>query len=95
MYSGKKGTKYENSLGGIYITYHNDNIGEIVIKIGSGFTDEERQLYWENPEEIINKIGEYQYFGETANQKNDDTDLRFATWKCLRLDKGENDLNYE
>ena len=87
VYEGS--AKYTGKLGGIVITFEDQ-----VVNIGSGFTDHERELYWNNPELIVGKIGEYQYFERTENQ-NGGTDLRFATWKGLRLDKDEGDLNYE
>ena len=87
VYEGS--AKYTGKLGGIVITFEDQ-----VVNIGSGFTDHERELYWNNPELIVGKVGEYQYFERTENQ-NGGTDLRFATWKGLRLDKNEGDLNYE
>lgn len=87
IYEGS--SKYAGKLGGIVITFEDQ-----LVNIGSGFTDEERELYWNNPELIIGKVGEYQYFERTENQKGG-TDLRFATWKGIREDKGVGDLNYE
>ena len=87
MYEGTG--KYVGMLGGIVVTFENQ-----LANIGSGFTDNERKIYWDNPELIINKVCEYQYFEKTENQ-NGGTDLRFATWKMIREDKDENDLNYE
>lgn len=81
--------KYKGMLGGVYITFN-----DIVVKIGSGFTDAERKNYWENPDLIIGKVGCYQYFEKSKNQDGG-TDLRFATWKGIREDKGEEDVNYE
>ena len=87
MYEGTG--KYVGMLGGVVVTFENQ-----FVNIGSGFTDNERKAYWDNPELIINKICEYQYFEKTENQ-NGGTDLRFATWKMIREDKDENDINYE
>ena len=87
MYEGTG--KYVGMLGGVVVTFENQ-----LVNIGSGFTDNERKAYWDNPELIINKICEYQYFEKTENQ-NGGTDLRFATWKMIREDKDENDINYE
>ena len=87
MYEGTG--KYVGMLWGVVVTFENQ-----LANIGSGFTDNERKIYWDNPELIINKVCEYQYFEKTENQ-NGGTDLRFATWKMIREDKDENDLNYE
>lgn len=82
--------KYIGMLGGINITFEKQ-----VVNIGSGFSDDERRIYWDNPELIIGKVCEYQYFEKTENQ-NGGTDLRFATWKRnIREDKTEEDVNYE
>ena len=82
--------KYEGMLGGVLITFEDQ-----IVRIGSGFTDEERVKYWENPELIIGEVCEYQYFEKTENQKGG-TDLRFATWKGnIRTDKTIDDVNYE
>lgn len=82
--------KYKGMLGGIFITFE-----DTIVKIGSGFTDEERVKYWNNPELILESVAEYQYFERTENQKGG-TDLRFATWKSnVRFDKGVDDVNYE
>ena len=46
-------------------------------KVGSGFTDQERLFYVENPEKIIGKIITVQYFEKTEDS------LRFPTFKIL------------
>jgi DNA ligase-1 len=81
--------KNEGKLGGIVITYK-----DLLVRVGSGFSDKERKLYWNNPDEIIGRVGEVSYFEESENQKGG-KDLRFATWKGLRLDKGVDDVNYD
>lgn len=81
--------KYKGMLGGVSITFNN-----IIVNIGSGFTEDERKRFWCNPDDIIGKIGEYSYFEESENQKGR-KDLRFATWKGLRFDKKMEDVNYE
>lgn len=45
---GKKGTKYENLLGGLIVKY-NDKL----VKVGSGFSDLERELFLYNTPKII------------------------------------------
>lgn len=81
--------KYKGMLGGVRITFK-----DIIVNIGSGFSDYERQVYWRNKDVIIGKVGEYSYFEESQN-KDGEKDLRFATWKCLRSDKDVLDINYE
>lgn len=86
-----KGTgKYEGTLGGIVIDYKG-----YPVNVGSGFDDNERDYYWKNPEEIIGKVVDIQYFEETNNQNNDDINLRFPTFKSVRRDKTPADVSYE
>jgi DNA ligase-1 len=71
-------------LGGIYVNYKG-----FTDKVGSGFTLNERETYFKNPELIVGKIVDIQYFEETTNQENDDISMRFATFKGIRDDKNE------
>lgn len=63
------------TLGAIHVRYKNGNI----VKVGSGFTDEERKLYWAQPNLIINKVVEVKFFEETTNADGTYS-LRFPTW---------------
>ncbi|UDM72686.1 ATP-dependent DNA ligase [Vagococcus fluvialis] len=81
---------FKGMLGGVYVDYKGNDV-----KVGSGFNEEERVKYWNNPESIIGKIIEVQYFEETSNQKNDNKSLRFPTFKGLRTDKSAEDVSYE
>lgn len=56
--------RLEGKLGGIICDYKGFDL-----RIGSGFTDSERELYYRNPELIIDKIVEIQYFRESSNAK--------------------------
>ena len=79
------------TLGGIVIDFKG-----YPIRVGSGFTQMERDWYWENPDEIIGHIVDVQYFEETHNQNNDDISLRFPTFKAVRSDKSsKGDISYE
>lgn len=71
-------------LGGIYVNYKG-----FTDKVGSGFDKEERELYFSNPELIVGKIVDIQYFEETTNQTDDEISMRFATYKGIREDKDE------
>ena len=60
---------------------------------GSGFSQEERELYFDNPELILNKIVTIGYF-EISNNKQGKISLRFPTWKgIIRDDKTEISMN--
>lgn len=83
-------SKYSGMLGGITVDY----IGNAV-DCGSGFTDEQRVYYWNNPDEIIGKIVQLKYFEETTNQKDSGKSLRFPIFQTIREDKSEEDINIE
>ena len=52
------------------------------VDVGSGFTIEQRQEFYKNPEKIIGKTITVQYFEETKNQDGG-ISLRFPTFKIL------------
>ena len=74
--------KYKGKLGKIICNYKGYELG-----VGSGFTDEERVFYWNNPDEIVGKIIETQYFEESKNEKGE-LSVRFPVFKYVR-DKDE------
>ena len=76
--------KYEGMLGKIVCDYKG-----FTLRVGSGFTDEQRMLYWNTPELIENMIVEIQYFEETKDKKTKDLSLRFPVFKRVRDDKTE------
>jgi DNA ligase-1 len=52
------------------------------VRVGSGFTIEQRQEFYQNPKKILGKIIQVQYFEETKNQ-DERLSLRFPTFKYL------------
>ena len=82
--------KLKGTLGGIIIDYKGYEI-----RVGSGFTDTDREYYWNNPDEIIGKIVDISYFEETHNQNNNDISLRFPVFIEKRIDKTFDDVSYE
>ena len=57
---------------------------------GSGFTQEERELYWQHPELLINKIVTIKYFEISQDSKTKEYGLRFPIWTSrIREDKDE------
>ena len=79
--------KYEGKLGKIICNYKGYELG-----VGSGFDDNEREFYWNNPDEIIGKIVEVKYFEESENQ-NGGLSLRFPIFKTVRKDKNDESYN--
>lgn len=76
-----------NTLGAIIVEYKNNKV-----KVGSGFSLEERMNIWADPQSIIGKIVEVQYFEESTNEQGG-VSLRFPVFKWIRNDKNEPSYN--
>ena len=70
----------EEMLSCVYIK-HKDNL----VRVGSGFSIEQRQYFYKNPDAILGKVITVQYFEETKNQEGG-ISLRFPTFKILHGD---------
>lgn len=81
VFEGAAGSKYEGMLGGVFCDYKGNPLG-----VGSGWTDDERVLYWEHPELIVGKTIEVQFQNESNNQDGG-VSVRFPVKKCIRQDK--------
>lgn len=87
VYEGEKGKEFEGTLGGVTIEFiHNNEVYRC--NCGSGFKVSDRDKYWKNPDLIIGKIIEINYFEVTSNS-NGSFGLRFAIFKQIREDKLE------
>ncbi len=73
--------KYANTLGAIVCDYKGNEL-----RVGSGFTDEQRDYYWNNPNEIVGKTVTVKYKEETKN-KSGGQSLQFPVWVTTRFDK--------
>lgn len=63
------------------------------VRVGSGFTDEQREDYFRNPEKVVGKVVEIGYFEVTKNRADSSLSLRFPKWlDRVRLDKQEEDM---
>ena len=78
--------KYKGTLGSIECDYKGYKLG-----VG-GFTDEQRDYYWNNPDEIVGKIVQIKYKGETQN-KTGGISVQFPVFQCVREDKSEPSYN--
>ena len=77
-----KGTgKYSNMLGGVTVDYKGNTLG-----VGSGFTDRDRHIYWENPNLIVGKTIEVSYQAVSHNKDGKES-VSFPVFKGIRLDK--------
>ena len=84
--------KNKGKLGAIEIEFeHEGNLYRC--NVGSGFSDSERELYWNNKELLLNKIVTIQYFEITKND-NGGYGMRFPVWlNRIRDDKTEISMN--
>ena len=73
--------KYKGMMGALVVDYKGYRVG-----VGSGFSDEERQRFWDNPEEIIGKTIEVDTFGESKDQLGN-VSLNCPIYKEVRYDK--------
>ena len=71
----------EEMMSAVYIEHKGYSV-----KVGSGFTIEQRQHFYKNPQDIVGKEITVQYFEETENQQGG-ISLRFPTFKYLYGDK--------
>ena len=76
--------KYAGVLGKIICDYKG-----FTLRVGSGFTDEQRLYYWNNQQEIVHQIVEIQYFEESKDKNTNELSLRFPVFKRVRDDKDE------
>ena len=70
--------KHEGRLGAFWVDYNGYRV-----QVGSGFTDEQREEYWNNKDKYIGQFVKVQYFEETINQQGEKS-LRFPVFKSFR-----------
>lgn len=73
----------KGTLGAIVVNYKGNEVN-----VGSGFSDEDRKYFWDNPDKIVGKIVTVKYKEETKN-KNGGISIQFPTFVCGRFDKDE------
>ena len=78
--------KNKGTLGSIECDYKGFKLGV------PGFTDEMRDYYWNNPNEIIGKIVQIKFKDETKN-KQGGLSVNFPSFQCIRHDKTEPSYN--
>ena len=75
--------KLKGTLGNLIVSYKGNEL-----RVGSGFSEKERNEIWNNPHDYLTKIVEVQYFEETTNEQGG-VSLRFPVFKQWRFDKTE------
>jgi DNA ligase-1 len=81
--------QFEGLLGRVNVEYKGGLCG-----VGSGFTLEQRRQFIDNPDDIVGKIIEVQFFEESKDEKTGQPSLRFPVFKGIRDDKTVDDINY-
>lgn len=71
--------KNKGTLGAVIVDYKG-----FEVKVGSGFTDQDRDYFWANQKELLGRVITVQYFEETTNKKDNSLSLRFPVYLELR-----------
>jgi DNA ligase-1 len=74
--------KHSGKLGSLIVEYKNNTVN-----VGSGFTDAQREEYWNNREQLIGKIVAVKYKEETMDKKTKLPSLQFPTFIAFKTDK--------
>lgn len=80
--------KYSGTLGALQVEYKGN-----VVNVGSGFSDEQRDEYWKDKDNLIGKIVEVKYKEESTDKKTGLKSLQFPVFSRMRFDK--NECSYE
>lgn len=85
----ERGTgRNSDRLGAVIVDMKDKNGVLHTVRVGSGFTDTQRDYYFNHKEELIGKVAEVGYFEVTKNIADDSLSLRFPTWlDRIREDK--------
>lgn len=79
--------EFSGMVGALVVDYKGFAVG-----VGSGIEKDQRQYWWEHPDEILGRVIEVQYFEETSNEDGS-LSLRFPVFICVRdIDK---EVSYE
>lgn len=80
VFEGKTGSKYVGMLGGLHCE---SECGTIKVDVGSGFSDEERKEFFNNPPPLI----EVEYDSITMDKKTKQKSMFLPIYKAPRYDK--------
>lgn len=69
--------RHENKLGAVQVNYNG-----VMVRVGSGFSDSERELVWSDKDNFLGRMIEVRYQEVTP-----DGSLRFPTFVCFRNDR--------
>ena len=86
--------KNSGRLGAVIVDIKDGDGNLHSVRVGSGFTDAQRDYYFENPDKVVGKVVEIGYFEVTKNKADNSLSLRFPTWlDRIRIDKEEGDMS--
>ena len=75
--------KNVGKLGAFICEIEHPTFGHLEMKVGSGYSDEDRINYWEHKDELIGRVLEMQYFEVTSNADGGKS-VRFPVHKCIK-----------
>lgn len=75
--------KNVGKLGAFICEINHPEFGHLEMKVGSGYSDEDRISYWEHKDELIGRVLEMQYFEVTSNADGGKS-VRFPVHKCIK-----------
>ena len=87
--------KYQYSVGALHCSAFVDG-KDVQCKVGTGFSDEQRDRWSLHPEEILGKLVEVEYFSMSQDKEMQGTtrySLRFPRFKRIRTDKGTTSID--
>lgn len=82
VYEGEK--KYTGMLGGINCE---TKCGKVKVDVGSGFTDAQREEYWNDKDSIIGKVVEVKHNGVITSKSKDSLSVFLPIFQYIRHDK--------
>ena len=80
---GTPGTKFANTMGAIL--FRGQHKGqEILVSVGGGYTEQQRDEFWAHRDQLVGVIGEVEADAVTKSQNSDVYSLRFPRFVRLR-----------
>ena len=76
--------RLEGTLGAFVLDYKGNEVG-----VGSGFTDEQRILFWDSKDDLIGTLCEVKYKEISSDKNTGAESLQFPVFISLRTDKDE------
>lgn len=87
-FMGEETGKLKDNFGGFIVEYKGNTV-----RVGSGYTDEQRALFLQSADDYIGKIAEIKYKEESKDSKTRKYSLQFPVFQRIRDDK--KDISYE